>query len=74
MGFAGEAAGEVAGVVFDAVAVADGLDHLEVEAGALVDALRFDEAAFLFELGFPLESISVRMDSVADFLRSGWTT
>ena len=53
-GLAGEAAGEVAGVVFDAVAVADGLDHFEVEAGALVDALGLDEAAFLFELGFPV--------------------
>ena len=50
----GETAGEVAGVVFDAVAVADGLDHFEVEAGALVDALGFDQAAFLFEVGFPL--------------------
>ena len=44
----------MAGVVFDAVAEADGLDHLEVEAGALVDALGLDEAAFLFELGFPV--------------------
>ena len=51
---AGEAAGEVAGVVLDAVAVADGLDHLEIEAGALVDALRLDQAAFRFELGLPL--------------------
>ena len=53
-GLAGETAGEVAGVVLDAVAVADGLDHFEVEAGALVDALRLDEAAFLFEVGLPL--------------------
>ncbi len=53
-GFAGETAGEVARVVFDAVAVADGLDHFEVEAGALVDALGLDDAAFLFELGFPV--------------------
>ena len=36
---AGQASGEVARVVLDAVAVADGLDHLEIEAGALVDAL-----------------------------------
>ncbi len=42
---AGEPAGEVARVVLDAVAVADGLDHLEIEAGALMDALRLDEAA-----------------------------
>ena len=41
-GLAGETAGEVAGVVLDAVAVADGLDHFEVEAGALMDALGFD--------------------------------
>ena len=37
------------------MAVAYGLDHLEVEAGALVDALGLDEAAFFFELGLPLE-------------------
>ena len=42
---AGQAAGEVARVVLDAVAVADGLDHLQVEAGALVDALGLDQAA-----------------------------
>jgi hypothetical protein len=54
--FAGEAAGEVARVVLDAVAVADGLDHLEVEAGALVDALRLDEAALLFRVPFPSHS------------------
>ena len=47
-GFSGEAGGEVARVVLDAVAVADGFDHLEVEASALVDALGLDEAAFFF--------------------------
>jgi len=52
--FAGEAAAEVARVVFDAVAEADGLDHFEVEAGALVDALGLDEAVLFFELGFPV--------------------
>ena len=52
-GLAGEAARHVAGVVFDAVAEAHGLDHFEVEHGALVDALRLDEAAFFFQLGFP---------------------
>ena len=52
-GLAGKAAGEVTRVVLDAVAVADGTDHLQVEAGALVDALRLDEAAFFFEVGFP---------------------
>ena len=56
-GLAGETAGEVAGVVLDAVAVAYGLDHLEVETGALVDALGFDEAAFCFELGPPLDDL-----------------
>ena len=51
---AGQAAGEVARVVLDAVAVAHGLDHFEIEAGALVDALGLDHAAFGFELGDPL--------------------
>jgi hypothetical protein len=52
-GLARETAGEVTGVVFDAVAVAYGLDHLEVEAGALVNALGFDETALGFEFFFP---------------------
>ena len=51
---AGQAAGEVARVVLDAVAVAHGLDHFEIEAGALMDALGLDHAAFGFELGDPL--------------------
>ena len=52
-GFAGKTAGEVAGVVFDAVAVAYGLDHFQIEAGALVDALGFDETALGFEFFLP---------------------
>ena len=60
----------MAGVVLDAVAVAYGLDHLEVEAGALVDALGFDEAALVFELFFP-PSISARMESMAVLLALG---
>jgi hypothetical protein len=72
-GLAGEAAGEVARVVLDAVAEADGLDHLEVEAGALVDALRLDEAAFFFELASHSVS-SATMELTAVVLRSGRTT
>jgi hypothetical protein len=44
----------VARVVLDAVAVAHGLDHLEIEAGALMDALGLDHAAFGFKLRDPL--------------------
>ena len=51
--FAGKAAGEVARVVLDTVAIADGFDHFEIEAGALVDALGFDEAALGFEFFLP---------------------
>ena len=50
---AGQAAREVARVVLDAVAVAHGLDHFEIEAGALVNALRLDHAALGFKLGNP---------------------
>src|SRR6185437_891738 len=52
-GLAGQAAGEVAGVVFDAVAVADGLDHFEVEPRSLMHALGFNEAALGFEFLLP---------------------
>jgi hypothetical protein len=36
------------------MAEADRLDHLEVEAGALVDSLRLNEAALFFELSLPV--------------------
>ena len=51
--FARQASGEMARVVFDAVAVADLADHFQIEHGALVEALRFDQLAFLFELLLP---------------------
>ena len=47
------AAGKMARVVLDAVAVADFLDHLHVEQRALMDALRFEQPALLFEQSFP---------------------
>ena len=71
-GLAGQAAGEVARVVLDAVAVAHGLDHFEVEAGALVDALGLDHAAFGFELGDPLvELVEDGVDGVRSCARAG---
>ncbi len=45
---------EVARVVLDAVAVAHGLDHLQIEARALVDALRLHHAALRLEMRHPL--------------------
>src|ERR1700738_1078539 len=54
----GKSPGDVAGVVLNAVAVADGLDHFEVEAGALMYALGLDQTTFLFELGLPLEEFA----------------
>ena len=42
----GPAAAEVARIILDAVAVAHGLDHLEIEPRALVYALRLNRAAF----------------------------
>ena len=42
-------AGEVAGVVFDAFAEAHFVEHFEVEAGALFDALLLDGALFAGE-------------------------
>ena len=48
---AGLAAGEIARIVLDAGAGAGGLQHLEVEAGALLQPLGFEQAAGLFQLG-----------------------
>ena len=45
------AAGEVARVVLDAVAVADLLQHLEVEAGALLQALALQQLALGLQHG-----------------------
>ena len=50
---AGQSAGKVPRVVLDAVAVAHLLDHLQVEARALVNALRLDDAALLFQFALP---------------------
>ena len=47
---AGLAAGEVARIVLDAGAGAGGFHHLEVEQGALLEALGFEEAAGAVEL------------------------
>ena len=52
------AAAEVAGVVFDPLAITYFADHFEIVAGPLFDALRFDEPIFAFEEG----------DSVSEFL------
>ena len=69
---AGEAAGHVARIVFNAVAEADGLDHFEVETRALVDALRLDEAAFFFELCFPFGELGEDVgDGLVSCVRAG---
>ena len=53
-GAAGLPAGEHPGVVLNALAEADFLEHLHVVAGALLDALGLDELALFFEIGHPL--------------------
>src|SRR5208283_5084559 len=52
-GLARQAPGEMAGIVLDAVAVAHLLDHLEVEARALMNTLRLDHSSLLLQLRFP---------------------
>src|SRR5579872_32481 len=49
----GQAAGKVARVVLNAMAVADLPYHLEIEHGALIQALSLDNLALLFELLVP---------------------
>ena len=56
---AGGAAGEMTGIVLDAVAVADLAQHLEVEAGALLEALRLQELALVGQLGQPLGQLQL---------------
>ena len=50
---AGQASGEVARVVFDAVAIAHLLDHFEIKARALMDALSLDHASLLLQFRLP---------------------
>ena len=51
--FARQAAGHVARIILDAVAISDGADHLDVEHGSLPHSLRLDEFALLLELRLP---------------------
>ena len=51
---AGGAAGEQPGIVFHAVAVAEFLQHLDIEASALLQALSLHQLVLLLELGEPL--------------------
>jgi hypothetical protein len=48
---AGLAPREMPGVVLDALAEAELVEHFEVETGALLDALRFDQTTFGVEEG-----------------------
>ena len=48
-----QAPGEVPGIVLNAMAKTHGLDHLQIEHGALVDALGLDQAALLFQFDLP---------------------
>src|SRR6516162_9218941 len=50
---AGQAAAEMARIVFDAVAVADGAHHFDVEQSALRDTLSFNKFPLLLELSLP---------------------
>ena len=49
-GFAGQAAGHVPRIIFDAVAIADGAHHLDVKHGALPHALRLRVFALLLRV------------------------
>ena len=63
-GSPGCAAGQVAGIVLDAVAGAGGLQHLEVEPGALLEPLGLDQLALGDELLEP-DASSSRIDLIA---------
>ena len=48
----------MARIIFDAVAIADGAHHLDVEMSALHDALRFDDFALPLSSPFHQSSSS----------------
>ena len=64
---AGAAAGQMARVVLDAVAVADLANHLEIEHRALVQPLRFEQLPFALELRAPLDQL--RLDGLDRLLQ-----
>ena len=69
--FTGQAAGHVARIVFDAVAVADGAHHFDIEERALHDALRLDDFSLAPELALPPFELFVDGLDGALFLRGG---
>ena len=61
----------MARIIFDAVAVADGAHHFDVEHGALHDALRFDDFSLALELRLPPFELFVDALDGALALRGG---
>src|SRR4029077_4627086 len=68
---AGEAAGEMARIIFYAVAVADGTHHFDIEHGALDDSLRLDDFPLAAELGLPPIELFIDALDGAFFLLRG---
>jgi hypothetical protein len=69
---AGAATGQVAGVVLDAVAVADFANHLQVEHRPLVQPLRLEQTPVGFELAAPLGQFGLdRLDGAPGALARG---
>src|SRR5271165_3776837 len=48
-----QASGKMPRIILDAVAEAHGLDHFQIEHGALVNALRLDQPALFLQFDFP---------------------
>ncbi|KFB74344.1 MAG: hypothetical protein AW09_000373 [Candidatus Accumulibacter phosphatis] len=62
-GFTGLASREMPGIVLDPLAETDLIEHFEVETGALLDALRLDQAIFGVEESNPLKEFALdRLD------------
>ena len=66
--FAGQTSGKMARIVLDAVAVADLFHHFEIEHGALVQALRFDQLALGFQLRPPRFQFGLDRSTAASFV------
>src|SRR6202795_4120981 len=69
--FAGQAAGKMARIIFDAVAIADGAHHFNIEERALYDALGLDDFSLAGELGLPPFELLVDGLDGALFLSGG---
>ena len=57
--FARQTTGKMPRIILDSVAISDLPDHFQIEHGALIQPLRLDQLAILFELRMPADQLFI---------------